>query len=194
MRWMLVACVLLAGCAGGSPPAMIAPPDAPVPPGMARITVTRSMDMLFLGVTADITVNEQRLGSVFRGQGGSIEVPAGVASVSTTSWSTPGRFTIRFSTVPGGRYDVEVAPRGALLGPSLALGMLGAALDAASNPEQGGAFTLAVISATPPIGSRPPPLSPAARDGRLLELRQLYDRGLITDEVLRAEQSRALAQ
>jgi hypothetical protein len=155
------------------------------------------MDALFLGVTADVTVNEHRVGSIFRGQAGSIDAPAGTAAVSVASWSTPGRFTIRFPTVSGGRYGVEVAPRGALFGSTLALGMLGAAIDAAANPEQGGAFTLAVVSAEPPIGTPSVPMSVAAtagsREERLIELRGLRDRGLITEAVYQEEQRRVLA-
>ena len=65
---------------------------------------------------------------------------------------------LRFPTVSGGRYDLLVAPRGASFAPAVLFGYLGSMMDAAANPEQGGSSTLAVGSATPPIGT--PPLAP----------------------------------
>jgi hypothetical protein len=122
-----------------------------------------------------------------------------VTTVAVSAFGSPGRFVLQFPTVSGGRYDLLVAPRGASFAPALLFGYLGSMMDAAANPERGGSFTLAVGSATPPIGT--PPLAPASlpvaasagdREDRLAELRRLRDRSLITDDIYREEQRRVL--
>jgi hypothetical protein len=174
--------------------------DAVIPDGMARITVARRSSMLYLGVSAQVLVNEQRAGSLWRGERTVADVPAGPVTVAVSGSAVPGRWVTRLPTVAGGRYEIEVAPRGALFAPALMLGYVGTALDAAANVEQGGAFALAIVSATPPIGTpapaaRPAPIAATAsdRDEQLAELRRLRSRGLITDDVYRDEQRRVLA-
>ena len=192
--------ILLVGCATGERTLPAVLPDSPVPQGMARVSVTRSGDLLYLALAANVTVNDQRAGSLYRGQSTAAEVPAGVTTVTATGFGAPGRFVLRFPTVSGGRYDLLAAPRGDSLGPALAFGLIGSMLDAAANPEQGGAFNLTIVSASPPVGTpppTPPPLPIAAtagdRDERLAELRRLWERGLITNDVYRDEQRRVLA-
>lgn len=197
----LVALALLAGCAAGGERTLPAPvAGSPVSEGMARLSVTRTNDILFLGLSADVTVNDQSAGSIFRGQSTAVEVPAGLATVAVTAFGSPGRFVLRFPTVSGGRYDLQVVPRGASFAPAMMLGYVGSMMDAAANPERGGSFTLAIVSATPPIGTPAPSPAPpsvvataADREDRLAELWRLRNRGLITDDVYREEQRRALA-
>jgi hypothetical protein len=100
--------ILLTGCTSGGGRTLPAPvADAPIPEGMARFSVTRTNDILFLALGADIAVNEQSAGSIFRGESTSAEVPAGVTTVTVSAFSSPGRFVLRFTTVSGGRYDLQ---------------------------------------------------------------------------------------
>ncbi|GGJ25233.1 hypothetical protein [Neoroseomonas lacus] len=198
---LLIVSMLLAACSTGGERTLPMPAaDAPIPDGMARITVARASSMLYLGVSAQVMVNDQRAGSLWRGERTFADVPAGPATVAVSGSSVPGRWVTRLPTLAGGRYEIEVAPRGALFAPALMLGYLGTALDAAANVEQGGAFALAIVSAAPPIGTPAPAASPTPiaatagdRDERLAELRRLRSRGLITDDVYREEQRRVLA-
>jgi hypothetical protein len=153
-----------------------------------------------MGVPVDVMVNDQRAGSIWRGESTAADLPAGPVAVSVSAWSAPGRSLVRLPAVAGGNYTLEVAPRTSSVAPAVFLGLAGAALDAAAAGEQGGPFTLRVISAQPPIGTAPapsaasPPSSTATdREGRLTELRSLRARGLITEEVYREEQRRILA-
>lgn len=150
--------------------------------------------MLYLAVPADITINDQRAGSVMLSETTQADVPAGQTSVAVTARANPGRSVIRFPTVPGGRYTIEVEP-------SLSNGFFGGF----SSGEQGGLFLLTITSADPPIGTQAAPTaatpvaaavpaSPAEREARLAELRRLRDRGLITEDVYRDEQRRVLAR
>lgn len=193
--------VLLAGCASGGNRTLPVPAvAAPVPEGFARVTVTRTNDLLFLALAAEVAVNDQRAGALYRGDTTTADVPAGTTTVAVTAFGAPGRFVLRFPTVSGGRYELQAAPRGASVMPGMTMGLFGSMLDAAANPEQGGQFALAIVSAVPPIGS-PPPTPPALsvtatagdREERLAELRRLRERGLITEEVYREEQRRVLA-
>lgn len=193
---------LLAGCAAGERTLPGPSPSSTIPDGHARIIVTRTSDALFLGLPADITVNDQRAGSIWRGETTTADVPAGQTAVAVTAFGAPGRSVVRVPTVTGGRYTLEVAPRGSSAVPFIALGYLGSMLDGAASGEQGGTFSLTITSATPPIGtaattatSAPAPaLSAEDRERRLAELRRLRDRGLITEDIYREEQRRALAR
>jgi hypothetical protein len=154
-KWLVVV-ALLAGCSSGQQ--RVLPPPAvgsSVPEGMARITVRRTDEVLFLGLGADIAVNDQSLGSIFRGESTGADVPAGLTTVAVNAFGSPGRFVLRFPTVSSGHYDLQVAPRGSSFMPVMLYGYLGAAVDASANPEQGGSFTLAIVSAQPPIGTPP---------------------------------------
>ncbi|MBW6397488.1 hypothetical protein KPL78_06500 [Roseomonas sp. HJA6] len=198
---LLFVAILAAACASGGERTLPVPPtDAAIPAGMARITVARTSSMLYLGVSAQVLINDQRAGSLWRGERTSAEVPAGTTTVVISGPGVPGRWVTRLPTVSGGRYEIEVSPRGALFAPAMMLGYVGTALDAAANVEQGGAFSVAIVSAAPPIGTAAPAAPPAPvaatandRDERLAELRRLRSRGLITEDVYRDEQRRVLA-
>lgn len=193
--------LLLTACAAGERVLPAPAPGSGIPEGFARVTVTRTNDALFLGLAADVAVNDQRAGGIWRGASTMADVPAGQTTVAVTAFGSPGRSVVRFPTVQGGRYTLEVAPRGSSFMPVMALGYLGALLDGVASGEQGGSFSLSITSASPPIGTpaapalaAPPVLSAADREARLTELRRLRDRGLITDDVYREEQRRALAR
>ena len=162
--------------------------------GFARVTVRRSESALFLAVSADVTVNDQRAGSIWRGESTSADVPAGPVSVAVTGSGNAGRSVVRLPAVPGGRYTIEAVPT---LANAWVYGMAGG--------DQSGPFTLAIVSADPPVGTQAAPTaatpvsaavpaSPAEREARLAELRRLRDRGLITEDVYRDEQRRVLAR
>jgi hypothetical protein len=191
----------LVGCAARWEPAIpLADPASDIGAGNARITVERTQTALYLGAPANVAINEQRAGGLWRGDRVVVDVPAGQTTISVSSPGNPGRWTTRVPTVSGGRYQIELGVRGASYMPALMFGYLGSALDAASNPEQGGIFQLTVVSADPPIGATraaqtaPAPTSPEARREALEELRRLRRDGLISEEVYREGQRRSLAQ
>jgi hypothetical protein len=72
---LAVALLTLTGCAPGGERTLPAPvADSPIPEGMVRISANRTNDILFLALGADIAVNDQSAGSIFRGQSTSAEV------------------------------------------------------------------------------------------------------------------------
>jgi hypothetical protein len=184
----------LAACASPGERTLPSPTTAAPADGLARITVTRSPSMLYLAVPADITINDQRAGSIMLSETTQADVPAGQASVAATARANPGRSVLRLPTAPGGRYTIEVAP-------SFSNGFFGGF----ASGEQGGLFMLTITSADPPIGTPAAPIaampvaasapaSAADREARLAELRRLRDRGLIAEDVYREEQRRILAR
>lgn len=180
-------------------------PASAIPRGQARLTVQRTTNLLYAGAPANVAVNEQRAGTLWRGESVLVDMPAGTTTVSVSSPNGPGRWTTRFVTAPGGSYRLELGVRGASYTSAFMLGYLGAALDAASNPEQGGMFQLAVVAADPPLGTVAPTVAPdvpvapqhatpEARREALEEARRLRREGLISDDVLREQQRRILGQ
>ncbi len=204
---MVAAALTVGGCSSAWQRTM---PEADaastIVPGQARVTIQRTTNLMYAGGAANVAINEQRAGGLWRGESMTIDVPAGTTAVSVTTPTAPGRWTTRFQTVSGGRYHLELGVRGASYTSTLMLGYLGAALDAASNPEQGGSFQLAIVAADPPLGTaassavggdRPVSGALTTAEGRreaLEEARRLRREGLITDDVLRDQQRRILGQ
>jgi hypothetical protein len=83
--------ILLTGCATGGVRTLPAPvAGSPIAEGMARVSASRTSDLLFLALGADIAVNDQSAGSIFRGESTSAEVPAGMTTVAVSAWGSPG--------------------------------------------------------------------------------------------------------
>ena len=127
---------LLAGCVTDG----AAPLATPVAPGQASITITRSSDLLFVAAPAYVELNGSRIASLGRGETYSGGVPPGSATLTVSTWSTPGATSYQFNIEPGKSYRFTVSPRGENFGASMAAGLVGQAI------EGGGAFKVAPAS------------------------------------------------
>ena len=97
----------LAGCVTDAPVASV----IPVAPGQASITINRSNGWYGSAVTVDIDANGARIASLAAGGSFTGPVSPGPVTLTATSWSSPGRYTVRFNAQPGKRYAFAVSPR-----------------------------------------------------------------------------------
>lgn len=132
--------LLVSGCASPGP-AKVAVPRSPLGEGMARITVQRSTDILYLALSASVKVNGIAIGALSRGDVASIDVKPGPAIVSVDTESSPGSFSISFTAQPNHEYLMEVSPRSGSFLPGALLGYAGEFMDSAVN-EQSGLFQI----------------------------------------------------
>lgn len=198
---ILILGLLVSGCAS-SGPTIRAVPQSPPAHGMARVTIERSTDFLYLALSARVKVNGIDVGALSRGDVTSIDVQSGRTIVSVDTATSPGTFSVSFTAQPNSEYLLEVSPRSDSFLPGLLFGYAGVFLDSAVN-EQSGLFQLvgkggsrfdmpsqpSITSTTqsPPTsapqtvqpGERASPPSVAGTEERLRKLKQLLDGGLI---------------
>ena len=140
----LLLSALLAGCVTDQ--AAQAPSAAPIAPGQAALTLSRTNGFYASGVSADINANGVRIASLGRGETFSGGIKPGPVVLSVTSWSGPGQYVVRFNAEPGKRYAFEISPRDEQFGIAVIGGMVGVIADTAINGENSGAFKIAAVA------------------------------------------------
>lgn len=137
---VVLAGVVLAGC-GSTGASNLELATADVPANKARLTITRTSDILYMGVPATIKVNGKKVASLALGASTIVDIAPGSNVISADAWSYPGTFSVKLEAKAGQRYALEVAPRGDSFLPGALLGPFGGAIDASVN-ENAGAFQL----------------------------------------------------
>jgi hypothetical protein len=131
----------LAGCVTDAPVASV----IPVAPGQASITINRSNGWYGSAVTVDIDANGARIASLAAGGSFTGPVSPGPVTLTATSWSSPGRYTVRFNAQPGKRYAFAVSPRDDQMVVTAVAGVVGLVADTAINGETSGTFQITAV-------------------------------------------------
>jgi hypothetical protein len=108
-------------------------------PGKSRLLIYRDEDIAYMGVSARIDMNGQRITELWRGDAYVTNVAPGKINLSADAWSAPGHYTATLDAEPDFTYTLEVTPRAEaayILG-----GVAGAVGDYAVN-ENSGAFSI----------------------------------------------------
>lgn len=139
LQLSLVGLTLLVGCAApqSSAPGRVA--ETPLAPGMTRITVERSSELMYAALSARVRVNGEDFGSLSRGDRKSIDLRPGRVNIAVDTLTAPGRFVMSFESSVNNEYVLKVSPRSGSLLPGLAAGYVGLFVDTAVN-EQSGLF------------------------------------------------------
>jgi hypothetical protein len=114
----------------------------PVSRGQASITISRPNGWYGAAVAVDIDANGARLASIKAGGSFTGPVAPGPIVLTATTWSSPGRYTIRFNAEPGKRYAFEVTARDEQIVVGAAFGLIGIVADSAINEGSSGAFKI----------------------------------------------------
>lgn len=144
MRFCALALIMLgvlSGCATTHPRVIQSPSTILVPPGKAKLVITRNTDALFMGVQARIDVNGERVAELWRGESYAGVVQPGSIVLATDAWSTPGNFRAHFTAEADKEYTFEISPRGGHMATLTFFGIIGAAVDA-SIDENTGPFSI----------------------------------------------------
>jgi hypothetical protein len=204
---ILILLTSVSGCAAPGAAVRDIPSVAPAN-GLARITIERSTDFLYLALSARVKVNGRQVGELSRGDAVSVDIPSGSALVTVDTATAPGNFSMSLTTKPMQEYMMAISPRSESYGPGVMFGIIGLAVDASVN-EQGGLFqvvgktvkdwTLApyprpsshasppreIQTSTPRSAPLPAPPSAISKDlpeERLRKLKKLLDGGLISNK------------
>lgn len=125
---LLVATIFFSGCA--SLPAergvVTSPESFSVPPGSAKVVITRNMDALYMGVKARVTINEKIVAELWRGESYAGAFSPGKLNISVDVWSAPKRTAVQLSATADTEYALEIAPNSGNTGSgALAAGLFG---------------------------------------------------------------------
>lgn len=113
--------------------------------GTARLTLTRTTDMLYLGAAAFVSVDGKKVATLWRGESATVTIPAGPNRVAVDAFLQPGSFVVVVNARPGGHYAMEISPRGESYIPGAVFGLAGAVIDAAANENKAGAFKMRLV-------------------------------------------------
>lgn len=127
----------LSGCATTDVGRVQSPSAVIVPPGKAKVVITRNSDSMFMGVQARIDLNGERVAELWRGESYAAVVQPGKVILGTDAWSTPGNFRAHFNAKAGREYTFVVSPRGGHMATLTFFGIAGAAVDASIDKNTG---------------------------------------------------------
>jgi hypothetical protein len=153
MRWGVVGVllVIVACCVGCEPPPSNAPIAAAVAPGQAKLSITRESEESLGFAPVHIALDGTQLIDLAKGQTYTGGIPAGSVSLTASMDGQWGKYTERFTTVPGRTYTflverrVEHAVATSLNNYGVIGGIAAMALDSG---EQSGPYKITPVSPT----------------------------------------------
>lgn len=137
--WSVSALLLaLGGCTTDSVvPSAVAPAA-----GQASLTITRSHDLVAVAAPASVDMNGAKFADLALGQSYSAPVRPGPTVLTATCLCGPGRYSVSFNAEAGKNYHFLVSPRGAQVAAQVTGGLIGVAVDTATNGDKSGTFQI----------------------------------------------------
>ena len=148
----------------------------------SQIVISREDAILYSGVSANIRLNGEKVGSLAKGSSQTFYAPPGRNFISITATGSPGESTISFNTKKRETYSFQVNPRG---GSTVFGGILGGALYLAleADGKTGGLFSINLTSSSEEMMDES-----MDKEEELKKLKSLFDKGLISTEVYQQRQ------
>lgn len=120
--------LLASGCA--SLPAergvVSSPESFSVPPGSAKVVITRNTDALYMGAKARVTINGEMVAELWRGESYAGAFAPGKQVISVDAWGASKRTVVQLLAAVDTEYTLEIAPNGENLGSgALSAGLFG---------------------------------------------------------------------
>jgi hypothetical protein len=148
----------------------------------SQIIISREDAFLYSGVSANIRLNGNKVGSLAKGASQTFYAPPGRNFISVTGTGSPGESTMSFSTKKGEKYSFQIKPRGGstALGGILAGAMY---LSIEADGKTGGLFSINLVSTSEEVT-----VNSTNKEDDLKKLKSLFDKGLISREVYEQRQ------
>ena len=177
-----IALIVLSSCATTSNTQAYIPPSEMKQ--NSQIVISREDAFLYTGVSANIRLNGEKVGSLSKGATQTFYAPPGRNFISITGTGSPGESTISFNTKKEETYSFEVKPRGSL---GFICGALCVVIEA--DGQTGGLFSINLKSSSEEIAT-----NSVDKEEELKKLKSLYDKGLISKEVYEQQQLEILSE
>ena len=170
--------------------------------GSAKVVLKREKAMLFMGLKARVRLNGARVTKVGNGKSDTINVPSGRNTLAVSGFGAPGESTVSFIAKAGEEYSFVIAPRSSNFWSGIAGGVFGVgslfstAFESTFSSSEGGTFGIAISGSSefnkPSKQEESLSSSSSILEEELEKLKNLYDKGLIDDELYKEKQRELL--
>ena len=137
--WVAVGC---AGCVTQSTPQPIA---SAVPPGQAKLSITRVDGTSLLGSSVHISVNDVAVADLAEGQTYTSGVRPGAVTLTANGTADIGQYSVHSKAVPGKTYAFQISKRMEHTVAGVVGGLAGLLVETALSGEHGGAFQITQV-------------------------------------------------
>ena len=170
----------------------------------ASVELVRKKEVLYSAMKARVNLNgkgpEYRITEIKNGKSEIIKVPEGRNTFYVSGFGTPGQSSVSFSAKSGENYSLMIAPRSSSFWAGVAGGVIGNAIETAIEKDitsEGGAFRIA-LQYSSEITNKDKTNYTSKPDLNYLEeeltkLRDLYEKGLISEEVYQERQKEIIS-
>jgi len=168
----------------------------------ATVELNRERAFLFSALKARVRLNGSRVAQVKNGGSESIRIPSGRNTLAVSGFGAPGESTVSFIAKPGESYSFVIAPRSSNFWAGITGGVFGVGLlwstafESTFSSSEGGTFGIALSGSSEFNKKTIQESTPSAQtdnvEKELLELKDLYEKGLIDEEVYKAKQKELL--
>ena len=168
----------------------------------AEITITREKAVLYSGLKTRINVNSNLVSKLGNGKTTKFYVSEGTNTFSVSGFGFPGQSSVTFRVKAGETYSLYVASRKSSFWAMMGGGALGVgtlwstALESSLNETEGGGFRISLIDTSERRTEEANDVikNDEGIETQLKELKDLFEKGLITEELYKEEQKRILQE
>jgi hypothetical protein len=170
----------------------------------ASVELVRKKEVLYSAMKARVNLNgrgpEYRITEIKNGKSEIIKVPEGRNTFYVSGFGTPGQSSVSFNAKSGENYSLMIAPRSSSFWAGVAGGVIGNAIETAIEKDitsEGGAFRIAlqyssvITNKDKTNYTSKPDLNFLQEE--LTKLRDLYEKGLISEEVYQERQKEIIS-
>lgn len=168
----------------------------------AEITITREKAVLYSGLKTRINVNSNLVAKLGNGKTTKFYASEGTNTFSVSGFGFPGQSSVTFRVKAGETYTLYVASRKSSFWAMMGGGALGvgtlwsSALESSLNETEGGGFRISLIDTSERRTKETNDniKNDEGIESQLKELKDLFEKGLITEELYKEEQKRILQE
>ena len=168
----------------------------------AEITITREKAVLYSGLKTRINVNSNLVAKLGNGKTTKFYASEGTNTFSVSGFGFPGQSSVTFRVKAGETYTLYVASRKSSFWAMMGGGALGVgalwstALESSLNETEGGGFRISLIDTSERRTEEANDVikNDEGIETQLKELKDLFEKGLITEELYMEEQKRILQE
>tara|TARA_B100000073_G_scaffold206485_1_gene171313 strand:- start:1295 stop:1906 length:612 start_codon:yes stop_codon:yes gene_type:complete len=170
----------------------------------ASVELVRKKEVLYSAMKARVNLNgrgpEYRITEIKNGKSEIIKVPEGRNTFYVSGFGTPGQSSVSFNAKSGENYSLMIAPRSSSFWAGVAGGVIGNAIETAIEKDitsEGGAFRISlqypseITNKYKTNYTSKPDLNFLQEE--LTKLRDLYEKGLISEEVYQERQKEIIS-
>ena len=164
----------------------------------AKITVERKKAFLYSALKVQVKANNALVAKIGNGKTESFNISEGLTTFTVSGFGAPGESTVTFRVKAGESYKLAVASRKSNFWSGIAGGALGvgliwsSALEASMQSTEGGTFGIALIETSETESPSQEKAIKNSIEEELNELKDLYDKGLIDENVYKEMQKELL--